>query len=366
VSRYETAIDLENPNNSQTQLITLVGHDKVVLDVGCAAGDTAEVLARRGCTVSGVDIDAEAAEPARAVLEELVIANIDLDPLSQHFAAGSFDAIIFGDVLEHLVDPWAALRDAATLLRPGGRILVSIPNVAHASIRLALLTGRWDYTDKGLLDRTHLRFFTQDSVVDLLESAGLVVEELRSTVLDPMSVQEIELDASVVPPTVIEWARHQPGAMDYQYVAAARVLEPGEQRGRRPRLVPTVAYDAARTRDRWTEEVLEVQDERHRVLTQRDHILGLEAKAASEAERSVTNLRRAKQAERRFRLVRNELEDVVQRLEAIAEQRRPQGAIADLLPRLRKQLRAVGTRKQAEGSAAGKGDESSEAGDADE
>jgi 2-polyprenyl-3-methyl-5-hydroxy-6-metoxy-1,4-benzoquinol methylase len=207
VSRYETDIDLENPNNSQTQLITLVGRDKKVLDVGCAAGDTAAVMTMRGCQVSGVDIDAEAAEPAREVLDELVIANIDLSPLSNHFKPQSFDAIIFGDVLEHLVDPWAALRDCHVLLRPGGRVIVSIPNVAHASVRLALLTGRWDYTDKGLLDRTHLRFFTEESVVDLLESSGYAVDELRSTVLDPLAAQEITLQTDMLPPGLVEWAR---------------------------------------------------------------------------------------------------------------------------------------------------------------
>ena len=153
MSRYETAIDLDNLNNSQTQLIQLVGHDKTVLDVGCASGDTARALTARGCTVSGVDVDAAAVEPARSVLDELVIADIDETPLRTLFKPESFDAVIFGDVLEHLVDPSAAMSDAVSLLRPGGKVLASIPNVAHGALRLALLGGRWDYTDKGLLDR---------------------------------------------------------------------------------------------------------------------------------------------------------------------------------------------------------------------
>jgi SAM-dependent methyltransferase len=335
VSRYETAIDLDNPNNSQTQLITLVGRDKLVLDVGCAAGDTAEALVARGCTVSGVDIDAEAAEPARPVLAELVIADIDRDPLSQHFKAESFDAIIFGDVLEHLVDPWAALRDAATLLRPEGRILVSIPNVAHAAVRLALLQGRWDYTEKGLLDRTHLRFFTLDSVCELLESAGLVIEVLRATVLDPMATQEISVDAERLPAHVIEWARQQPDALAYQYVAAARVLLPDEERGPRPPLEPTLAYDAGRLRDKHTSEWEADLDQRHRMLTVRDHVIGLEASTFAADGRTGRMRSRAKQAERRFRKARNELEALTAEIEELAAARRPRPRLQQLAERLR-------------------------------
>lgn len=339
MSRYETAIDLDNPNNSQTQLITLAGRDKLVLDVGCAAGDTAQALVDRGCTVSGVDIDAEAAELARAVLDELVIADIDRTPLSEHFKAESFDAIIFGDVLEHLVDPWAALRDAATLLRPEGQILVSIPNVAHAAVRLALLQGRWDYTDKGLLDRTHLRFFTLQSVCELLESAGLEIEVLRATVLDPLATQEISIDAEALPPTVIEWVRHQPDALNYQYIAAARVLAPGAERGPRPPLEPAVAYDAARLRDRHTERMLEEQEDRHRALTIRDHIIGLEASAYASDARTGRARARAKQAERRFRKLRNELEGVTDEIEQIATSRRPRTHLRTLAQRLRADAR---------------------------
>jgi 2-polyprenyl-3-methyl-5-hydroxy-6-metoxy-1,4-benzoquinol methylase len=339
VSRYETAIDLDNPNNSQTQLITLVGRDKIVLDVGCAAGDTAEALVARGCTVSGVDIDAEAAESARDVLDELVIANIDRNPLSEHFKAESFDAIIFGDVLEHLVDPWATLRDAATLLRPEGRILVSIPNVAHAAVRLALLHGNWDYTDKGLLDRTHLRFFTLETVCELLEGAGLQIEVLRSTVLDPMATQEIPVDADLLPAAVIEWVRQQPDALNYQYVAAARPLAPDEERGPRPPLEPAISYDEARLRDRHTERMLEEQEERHRMLTLRDHVIGLEANATAADARTGRMRARAKQAERRFRKVRNELESVADEIAGIATSRRPRTHLRQLADRLRSEAK---------------------------
>lgn len=336
MSRYETAIDLDNPNNSQTQLISLVGHDKTVLDVGCAAGDTASMLTDRGCRVSGVDIDATAAEPAREVLDELVIADIDRSPLSEHFKAESFDAVIFGDVLEHLSDPWAALRDATTLLRPGGRVLVSIPNVAHAAVRLSLLGGRWDYTQTGLLDRTHLRFFTLDGVCELIESADLTIEVLRSTVLDPMAVQEIALHADLLPPTLVEWVRHQPRALDYQYIVVARLLEPGERRGLRPRLEPTLAYDAARLQDRYTEEMSRERELRHQLLTLRDHVIGLETTVTATQVRGRRARARLQQAETRLRKKRGEMRKLIDEIEQVAKSRRPRRNARELAGRLRR------------------------------
>lgn len=346
MSRYETAIDLDNPNNSQTQLISLVGRDKTVLDVGCAAGDTASMLIDRGCRVSGVDIDATAAEPAREVLEELVIADIDHSPLTEHFKAESFDAIVFGDVLEHLADPWAALRDATTLLRPGGRVLVSIPNVAHAAVRLSLLGGRWEYTQTGLLDRTHLRFFTLDGVCELMESADLAIEVLRSTVLDPMAVQEIALHADLLPPTLVEWVRHQPRALDYQYIVVARLLEAGERRGPRPPLEPALAYDEARLQDRYTEEMSREQQARHQLLTLRDHLIGLEATATATQMRNRRARARLQHTENRLRKARAELRGLVDEIEQVARSRRPRRDARELVRRLREtQGRKAGGRR---------------------
>lgn len=332
--RYETAIDLGEPNNSHTQLITLIGVDKTVLDVGCATGDIARALVARGCRVSGVDGDAEA-EAARETLDELVIADLDRSPLTEHFKAESFDAVVFGDVLEHLIDPGAALRDARTLLRPDGRIVVSVPNVAHGAVRLALLRGRWDYTDKGLLDRTHLRFFTLETVCELLEDAGLVIEVLRSTVLDPVDVPEIALYEDLLPSTVVEWVRDQPGALDYQYVAAARAAAPGELREPRPALEPVVAYELARRRDRHTDRMLEEVEERHQRLTRRDHVLGLEATVVAEQQRTFLTRAHAEHVERRLRRLGAELDRLTDELERIAASRRPATRLRALVQDLR-------------------------------
>ena len=198
-SRYQADVDLGNANNSQTVIVQLVGRDKVVLDVGCAAGDTALALAEVGCTVSGVDIEDAVPDERRDLFQKFLVADIEKTPLTTLFDPGSFDAVVFGDVLEHLVNPEASLADAVQLLAPDGHVVVSIPNVAHAAVRLALLDGRWTYTDKGLLDSTHLRFFTRETACDLLEGAGLVIEELHATILDPFDA-EVDFDAGRLRP----------------------------------------------------------------------------------------------------------------------------------------------------------------------
>ena len=106
--------------------------------------------------------------------ERLVVGDIEGTPaLAQ--CAGEYDVIVFADVLEHLRDPERVLRSLAPFLARGGRVLASIPNVAHWSIRWRLLAGRWQYQDRGILDRTHLRFFTRETALALFASAGLAV-----------------------------------------------------------------------------------------------------------------------------------------------------------------------------------------------
>jgi 2-polyprenyl-3-methyl-5-hydroxy-6-metoxy-1,4-benzoquinol methylase len=154
-----------------------------VLDVGCATGYLAAELTRRGCTVDGIEYDAAAAEQARAHCRAVVAG--DLEAPSTHaevermLAGVRPDVIVCADVLEHLRDPWAVLAWLRTLLAPGGRAVISVPNIAHWTARRALLRGRFDYTDHGLMDRTHLRFFTRASAAELARRAGFAVRAER-------------------------------------------------------------------------------------------------------------------------------------------------------------------------------------------
>ena len=218
--RYDTDVDLSNHNNSHTLMVELVGGTKRVLDVGCATGYLAKALVERGCTVSGVEFDGEAAEEARPHLERLVIGDLETMDLAEAFGEDRFDVIVFGDVLEHLRDPLPVLRRAKALLADGGSVVASIPNIAHGSVRLALLAGRFDYQDLGLLDTTHVRFFTRSSVEDLFRQAGMVPIDVRRTTAGffdtPVPVSEGEFA-----PEVVDAVRADPEAHTYQFVLKA-------------------------------------------------------------------------------------------------------------------------------------------------
>ena len=151
-----------------------------VLEIGCGTGAFgALVKQRRGCCrYTGVELMSEAAEHARTRLDEVIVANIEQTPLP--FPHETFDCLVCNDVLEHLVDPWAALRMLTGFLRPGGYIVISLPNVRFSEVVKNLVVRKsWEYEEQGVLDRTHLRFFTESSIRTLLESAGLEVLQLR-------------------------------------------------------------------------------------------------------------------------------------------------------------------------------------------
>ena len=147
-----------------------------ILDVGCAAGAFGRLLMqeRNDVLVSGVEPDPDAAATAAATYDAVATGRFpDACP------PGTFDCVVFNDVLEHMVDPWQALRYTATILGPRGVVVASIPNVRYWPVLQALVVrGRWDYTDDGVLDRTHLRWFTRHSITDLFTSTGYHLERI--------------------------------------------------------------------------------------------------------------------------------------------------------------------------------------------
>jgi O-antigen biosynthesis protein len=143
-----------------------------ILDVGCAAGMVgAGLKARQGAEVWGIECDPRAAAAARKQLDRVVQAPVE-QALAQ-LPDGHFDSIVLADVLEHLADPAAVLAGLCQKLSPAGELVVSLPNVAHWSVLQGLLEGSWDYQDAGILDRTHLKFFTRKSALALFAGAGL-------------------------------------------------------------------------------------------------------------------------------------------------------------------------------------------------
>jgi 2-polyprenyl-3-methyl-5-hydroxy-6-metoxy-1,4-benzoquinol methylase len=136
------------------------------------------VAANTGAQIIGVEPDERRAALARERGLDVRAEMLTDDLLAR---LGSFDVVMFADVLEHLPDPLALLRIATSALAPGGAIVVSVPNVAHWSVRLDLMRGRFQYRETGIMDATHLRWFTRDGIALLLNAAGLRIESARVT-----------------------------------------------------------------------------------------------------------------------------------------------------------------------------------------
>ena len=213
-----------DPYSSHAVILSRLGEGRGrrALDVGAADGFLAELLTRQGWQVTALERDPARAAKARGRCHEVIVA--DLDQAAPRLR-GSFDAIVYGDVLEHLNDPLPVLVALDRTLAGDGRVIVSVPNVAHLWVRLSLALGRWDYADRGILDRTHLRFFTLRSFAAFLRDGGLEVEELVATpvplpLVVPPRLHGRALDA--VHALSAGAARAWKGGLAYQFVAVCR------------------------------------------------------------------------------------------------------------------------------------------------
>jgi methionine biosynthesis protein MetW len=152
-----------------------------VLDLGCATGALGAGLKRRGAEVVGIEIDPGYAAAAAGRLDRVI--NADAEQALADEELGRFDCLVAADVLEHLVDPWLALRRASALLDPGGTAVISLPNVRFFETFWELgVRGRWPRRPQGIFDSTHLRWFTLRDARDLVEQAGLRVVEVRGQI----------------------------------------------------------------------------------------------------------------------------------------------------------------------------------------
>lgn len=218
--KYDPSVDFSNENLSQTLLALLSGSDKAVLDIGCATGYLAQMLRSRGCRVDGVEYDPVMAERAAPHVDRIEVGDVQAMDLPALFGERSYDVVVFGDVLEHLTEPERVLRESLALLKPGGAIVASIPNVAHGAVRLQLLQGRFDYTSTGLLDETHVRFFTRETVLSMFEAAGLAIVEMRRTTAELFETEVRVFEGDFEPDTV-QQVLADPEATTYQFVVKA-------------------------------------------------------------------------------------------------------------------------------------------------
>ncbi len=201
------------PHGGHELLLALAGRPRRALDVGCSTGYLASRLVERGSLVTGIERDAAAAEEARRWCQDVLVGDVEI--MDFPLSPGSFDVVLCGDVLEHLREPGLFLERVRPLIAPGGRVVLSTPNVANWAMRLGLLAGRWRYTDRGILDRTHVHLFTRKTLVECLEGAGYRVDALKHTAPVPrVGTPGVEGLARAV-------AGIRPSLLAYQFVAAA-------------------------------------------------------------------------------------------------------------------------------------------------
>jgi trans-aconitate methyltransferase len=153
---------------------------KRVIDIGCGPGNNAKEFHSRANPeyYLGVEIVPEDAEQARQYCSECIVGNIEEFDEQQWGTLANYDLWVFGDVLEHLYDPWRLLQKVRTSITAGGEIICCIPNVQHWSLQCRLSIGDWRYDEKGLLDRTHIRFFTRQTIIEMLHGAGFDITEI--------------------------------------------------------------------------------------------------------------------------------------------------------------------------------------------
>ena len=214
--------------SSHSLILRLAGQGggRRLLDVGAAHGYLAAELRSQGFWVTGLEADRVLGEEAAKHCDQFLALDLD-EPLPAF--SQPFDVMVFGDVLEHLKNPVSVLRQLTASLKEDGAAIISLPNVANIYVRLSLLLGRFDYQDRGILDRTHLHFFTRKSFCEFLEDAGLEPEQLTATPI-PLPL--------VVPKRYQGWlfaalhamnaglARVWPTLFGYQFVAVARRKRP--------------------------------------------------------------------------------------------------------------------------------------------
>ncbi|WP_043496705.1 class I SAM-dependent methyltransferase [Georgenia sp. SUBG003] len=294
----------------RAQILEAVGERRTVLDVGCALGPDAGVLAERGSGVTVISTGAGTDDPGSERVRTVVAEERPLDLATVLAEDESFDAVVVGEELARSEDPAALVRATLEHLSSDGVLILTAPNLTHGSVRLAMLAGRWEPA-RGPV-RHH---FSLAALARLAHEVGLEVEAVRATVADALGTSHDVPDD--IPSASVQWVRSQPDAGYFQYVLSAR--RPAS--GRAPRTeVPEVIADGAPepVRDHHAEAVARAEartdDLRHRVLTQRDHIIGLEATAA----RATAELAR----------VRREAEEEIAELRATATWRAGRLAVA--------------------------------------
>lgn len=218
---YDRIID-DCSQDSLSQIAKLIPAGSRVLDLGAASGALGRYLSsRKNCTVDGVEYDPTRAAAAERWYRDLRVGDLESMILADHFSKNGYDVIVCADVLEHLRSPGFLLGQFQQMLADGGRVLMSVPNVAYAGVISSLLLGEFAYDATGILDSTHVRFFTRKSLLRTLREHGLHVSNLKAVVKDPRDSEFRKYFPDVLPPSIFRALAAQPDALTYQFIVEA-------------------------------------------------------------------------------------------------------------------------------------------------
>jgi len=186
----DTHFDPQYHQNARTEIVSFLNEPPgVVLDVGCGGGATARLVKEKfpGTRVVGIELNPHAAQYAGQFIDDVICDSIDNVDLGTRFPGLQIDTVLLLDVLEHLYDPWRALVRVRSWLDAGARVLASVPNIRNLANLDELAAGRWEYAENGVLDVTHLRFFTKATLKRMFEETGFAVVHMEP-LTQPMSV----------------------------------------------------------------------------------------------------------------------------------------------------------------------------------
>ncbi len=198
----------------------LTGQGKNVLELGAASGHVTAELTKRGNRVTAVEIDISNRDLLNQAAEKVIITDLDRLDLVEKLQGEKFDVIIAGDVLEHTTRSGLILIQIQELLKEGGYVVASIPNIAHGDVRLTLLEGNFPYAESGLLDKTHLQFFTRSSVKELFNDNGFEIAEIYHTVV-ALGQTELQVNLSSFDEDIVDFVRNAKDSNVYQFIIKA-------------------------------------------------------------------------------------------------------------------------------------------------
>lgn len=238
--KYEYEVDTES-KSAAAFIVQMVGTGKKVLELGTGPGSITKHLSNNQCIVTGVDIDDEALEIVDEFCEETLRVDLNNPEWDKQFEnKGKYEAVVAGDVLEHLYDPWSTLPKMKSLISKQGYLVLSLPHVGHACVAAALMAEDFKYNSFGLLDQTHIRFFGLKNMQDLIEGAGLKIVQSNFCIYKPEETELVEY-WNILSDNVKEALLDNPHATVYQVIVK---VVPTEEEGEPLNLLDQIVEDS--------------------------------------------------------------------------------------------------------------------------